>query len=110
MKLADAPDSKSGGLILRAGSTPAFGTKTPRTLSVFEGFCIVGTNQVFGCCKGINKMQKELLQLNPFCIAKRAGRTAVELFKCGGKVKRIAITALIRYFNNRHCRCFQKLA
>ncbi len=27
VKLADAPDSKSGGLILRAGSTPAFGTR-----------------------------------------------------------------------------------
>ena len=39
VKLADAPDSKSGGLILRVGSSPTSGTKNPEESADFpRGF------------------------------------------------------------------------
>ena len=43
VKLADAPDSKSGGLILRVGSSPTSGTKNPEESTDFpRGFYVIG--------------------------------------------------------------------
>ena len=40
VKLADAPDSKSGGLILRVGSSPTSGTKKMKVANAAFIFCI----------------------------------------------------------------------
>ncbi len=52
VELADAPDSKSGGLITRVGSTPTTGTKKTRVASFFvpnaRSRCAKGNQCVIG--------------------------------------------------------------